>query len=74
MRRTLVVLTPVSRARCVADFHGDDVNLSKTTAEEAGLIAGRGLTDLPPCTSQMVPCVSNLSESRVIVKSVGGCV
>ena len=74
MCRTLVLLTPVSRAHCVADFRGDVVNLSKTIAEEAGLLAVRGLPDLPLCTSQMVPCVSNLSQSRVIVKRVGGCV
>ena len=72
MRRTLVLLTPVSRAHCVADFRGDDVNLSKIIAEEA--VAVRGLPDLPLCTSQMVPCVSNLSQSRVIVRRVGGCV
>ena len=74
MRRTLVLPTPLSRAHCVADFRGDVVNLSKTIAEEAELVAIRGLTDLPLCTSQMVPCVSNLSQSRVIVKRVGGCV
>ena len=33
-----------------------------------------GLPDLPLCTSQMVPCVSNLSHSGVIVKRVEGCV
>jgi len=61
MRRSHVLLTPVSRAHCVADFHGDVVNLSKTIVEEAGLVvAVRGLLDLPLCTSQMVPCVSNL--------------
>ena len=54
MRRTLVLLTPVTRAHCVADFRGDVVNLSRTTAEEAGLVAVRGLADLPLCTSQMV--------------------
>jgi len=74
MRRTLVLLTPVSRAHCVADFCGDVLNLSKTIAEEAGLVAVRGLPDLPLCTSQMVPCVSYLSQSHVIVKHVGGCV
>ena len=74
MRHTLVLLTPVSRAHCVAEFRGDVVNLPKTIAEEAGLVAVRGLLDLPLCTSQMVPCVSNLSLSRVIVKRVGGCV
>ena len=75
MHRTFVLLTPVSRAHCVADFHGDVVNLSKTMAEEAGLVvAVRDLADLSLCTSQMVPCVSNLSQSRVIVKRVGGCV
>jgi hypothetical protein len=52
MRHTLVLLTPVSRAHCVADFSGDVVNLSKTTAGEAGLVAVRGLLDLPLCTSQ----------------------
>jgi len=72
MRHTLVLLTPVSRAHCVTDFHCDVVNLSKTIAEEAGLVAVRGLPNLPLCTSQMVPCVSNLSQSRVIVKRVGG--
>ena len=74
MRRTLVLVTPVSRAHCVADFRGDVVNLSKTIAEEAGLVAVRGLPDLPLCTSQMIPCVSNLSQSHVIVKRVGGYV
>jgi len=74
MRRTLVLLTPVSRAHCVADFRGDVVSLSKIIAEEAGLVAVRGFPDLPLYTSQMVPCVSNLSQSRVIVKRVGGCV
>jgi len=74
VRCTLVLLTPVSHAQCVAVFHGDVVNLSKTIAEEAGLVAVRGLPDLLLCTSQMVPCVSNLSQSRVIVKRVGGCV
>ena len=62
MRRTLVLLTIVSRANCVADFRGDVVNLSKTTTEEAGLVAVRGLPDLPLCTSQMVcHCVSKLA-------------
>jgi len=74
MRRALVLLTPVSRAHCVADFRGDFVDLYKTIAEEAGLVAVRGLPDLPLCTSQMVPCLSNLSQSRVIDKCVGGCV
>jgi len=74
MRRTLVPLTPVSRTHCVADFSVDVVNLSKTIAEEAGLVALRGLPDLHLCTSQMVPCVSDLSQNRVIVKRVGGCV
>ena len=74
MRRTLVLLTTVSRAHCVAEFFGDVLNLSQTIAEEAGLVAVRGLTDLPLRTSQMVPCESNLSRSRVIVKRVGGCV
>ena len=74
MHRTLVLLTHVSRAHCVAYFRGDVVNLSKTIVKEAGLVAVRGLPDLPLCTSQMVPCVSNLSQSRVIVKRVGGCV
>ena len=74
MRRTLVLLTPVSRAYFVADFRGDVVNLPKTIAEEAGLVAVRGLPDPPLCTSQIVPCVSNLSQSGVIVKRVGGCV
>ena len=73
MHCTLVLLTPVSHAHCVADFRGD-VNLSKTIAEEARLVAVRGLPDLPLCTSQMVPCLSNLSQSRVIDKCVGGCV
>ena len=55
LRRTLVLLTPVSHAHCVADFRGDVINLSsKTIAEEAGLVAVRGLADLPLCTSQMV--------------------
>ena len=74
MHRTLVLLTPVSRANCVVDFRGDVLNLSKTIAEEAGLVAVRGLQDLPLCTSQMVPLVSNLSQSRVIVQRVGGSV
>ena len=39
MRRTLALLTPVSRAHCVADFRGDVVNLSKTIVDEAGLVA-----------------------------------
>ena len=39
MHRTLVLLTPVSCAHCVADFRGNVVNLSKTIAEEAGLVA-----------------------------------
>jgi len=47
MRRTLVLLTPVSRAHCAADFRGDVLNVSKTIAEEAGLVAIRGLPDLP---------------------------
>jgi len=47
MRRTLVLLTPVSRAHCVADFRADVVNLPKTIAEEAGLVGVRGLPDLP---------------------------
>ena len=51
-------------------FRGDAVNLSKTMAEEAGLVAVRGLPDLPPRTLQMVPCVSNLSQSRVTVKRI----
>ena len=74
MRRTLLLLTHVSRAHCVADFRGYVVNLSKTMAEEAGLVAVRGLPNLPLCTLQMVPCVSNVSQSPVIVKRVGGCV
>jgi hypothetical protein len=73
MRRTLVLLTPVSCTHCVADFRGN-VNLSKTIAEEVRLVVVRGLLDLPPYTSQMVPCISNLSQSRVIVKHVGSCV
>ena len=63
LRRTRVLLTPVSRAHCVADFRGDAVNLYQTIAEEAGFVAVRGLPDLPLCTSQTVPCVSNLSQS-----------
>ena len=74
MRRTLVLLTPVSSAHCVADFGGDVLNLFKTIAEEAGLVAVRGLPDLPLCTSKMVPCVSNLSQSYVNIKRVGDCV
>jgi len=70
MSRTLVLLTPVSRAHCAADYRGDVVNLSKTIAEEAGRVAVRGLLDLPLCTSQMAPCLSNLSQSRVIVERV----
>ena len=73
MHCTLLLLPPVSHAQCVADFRGNVVNLSKTIAEEAGLVAVRGLLDLPLCTSQMVPCVSNLSQSCVIVKRVRGC-
>jgi len=46
MCRTLVLLTPVSRAHCVAYFRGDVVKLSETVAEEAGLVAVRGLPDL----------------------------
>jgi len=72
MRHTLVLLTPVSRANCVTDFRGDVVNLSKTIAKEAGLVAVTGLPDLPLCTSQMLPCISNLSQSNVIVKRVRG--
>jgi len=64
MRRTLALLTPVSRAHCVADFRGDVVNLSKTIVDEAGLVAVRSLPDLPLCTSQMVPCVPNLSQQK----------
>ena len=74
MRLSLVLLTPVSRAHCVGDFREDVVNLSKTIAEAAGLVAVQGLPDLPLCTSQIIPCVSNLSQSRVLVKRVGGCV
>ena len=55
-----------------ADFRGDAVNLSKTIAEEAGLVGVRGLPDPRPSTAQMVPCVSNLSQSHVIVKRAGG--
>ena len=54
LRRTLVLLTPVSRAHCVADFRGDVVNLSKTTAEEAGLVVVSGLPGIPVRTSQTV--------------------
>ena len=73
MRHTLVLLTPVSRAHCVADFRGDVVNFSKTVAEESGFAAVRGVPDLPLCTSQMVSCLSNLSQSCEIVNRVGGC-
>ena len=48
MRHTLVLLTPVSLAHCVTDFHGNVVNLSKTIAKEAGLVDVRGLPDIPP--------------------------
>jgi hypothetical protein len=70
MCRTLVLLIPVSRAHYVADFCGDVLNLSKTIAEGAGLVAVRGLLHFPLCTSQMVPCVSKLSQSRVFVTRV----
>ena len=74
MRRTRVLLTPVARAHCVADYRDDVPTLPKTIAEEAGLVAVRGIPDLPLCTSQMIPYVSNLSQSRVTVWCVGGSV
>jgi len=74
MHRMLLLLTPVSRAHCLVDFCGNSVNYSNTLAEEAGLVAVRGLPDLPLCTSHTVPCVSNLSRMRGIVKGVGGSV
>jgi len=72
MRRALVLPTPVSHAHCVADFRGYVLNLSKIIAEEAGLVAVRGLPDIPLNTLQIVPCVSNLSQNHVIVMRVGG--
>ncbi|KAF6276071.1 hypothetical protein mRhiFer1_009427 [Rhinolophus ferrumequinum] len=74
MRRIPVLLTPVSRAHCLVDFCGERVNCSNTIAEEAGLVAVRGLPDLPRCTSHTVPCISNLSRMRAIVRLVGGSV
>jgi len=55
-------------------FCGERVNCSNTLAEEAGLVAVRGLPDLPLCTSHTVPCLSKLSGMRAIVRLVGGCV
>jgi len=66
MRRMLVLLTPVSRAHCLVDVCGERVNCSNTLAEEAGLVAVRGLPELPLCTSHTVPYVSNLSRMRAI--------
>ena len=74
MRHIFFLLTPVSRAHCLVDFCGERVNCSNTIAEEAGLVAVRGLPDLPLCTSHTVPCVSNLSRMRAIVRRVGGSV
>ena len=74
MRRMLVLLTPVSCAHCLVDFCGERVNCCNTLAEEAGLVAVRRLPDLPLCTSHPVPCVSNLSRMRAIVRRVGGSV
>jgi hypothetical protein len=74
MRPMLVLLTAVSCALCLVDFRGECVNCSSTLAEEAGLAAVRGLPDLPLCTSHTVPRVSNLSQTRAIVRRVGGSV
>jgi len=74
MRHMLVLLTPVSRAHCLVDFCDERVNCSNTLAEEAGLVALRGLLDLPLFTSHTVPCVSNLSQMCAIVRHVGGSV
>jgi len=74
MCHMLVLLTPVSCAHCLVDFCGERVSCSNTLAEEAGLVAVRGLPDLPLCTSHTVPCVSNLSRMRAIVRHVGGSV
>ena len=74
MHCMLVLLTPVSRGHCLVDFCGKGVNCSNTLAEEAGLVAVWGLLDLPLCTSHTVPCVSNLSRMRGIVRCVGGSV
>jgi len=64
MRRMLVLLTPVSSAHCVVDFYGECVSCSNTLAEEAGLVAVRGL-------SHTVTCVSKLARMRAIVSRVG---
>ena len=74
MRLMLVLLTPVSCAHCFVDICGERVNCSNTLAEEAGLVAVRGLPDLPLCTSHTVPRISNLSRMHTIVKGVGGSV
>ena len=66
LRLMLVLLTPVSRAHCLVDVCGERVNCSNTLAEEAGLVAVRGLPELPLCTSHTVPYVSNLSRMRAI--------
>ena len=73
MCRILVLLTPVSRAHCLVDFCRERINFSKTLAE-AGLVAVRGLPDIPSCTSHTVPYVSNLSRMRAIVRRVEGSV
>ena len=74
MHRMLVLLTPVSRGHCLVDFCGKRVNCSNTLAEEAGLVAVRGLPYLPLCTSHTVPCISILSRMHGIVRCVGGSV
>jgi hypothetical protein len=64
MHLMFVLLTPVSRAHCLVDFCGEHVNCSNTLAEEAGLVAVRGLPELPLCTLHTVICVSYLTRMR----------
>ena len=73
MHRTLELLTRITCTLC-SRHPWWCCKPFKTTDEEARLVTVRGLPDLPLCTSQMVPCVSNLSQSPVIVKCAGGCV
>jgi hypothetical protein len=58
----LVLPTPVSRAHCLLDFCGERVNCSNTLAEEAGLVAVRGLPALPLYTSHTVNGSQNYHE------------
>jgi len=74
MHLMLFLLTAVSRAHCLVDFFGKRVNCSITLAEEAGLVAVRGLPDVHLCISHTVPCVSNFSRMSGIVRCVGGSV